>query len=220
MRPSDIIATAGYQTLDQDGVRWTSDELLRYVAAAQLQIVHLKPDALSSTQNIQLQTEKNLQTVPENALRLLNVVRNIDDDGFGRTVTQTTLMAMNESYPNWPEDIGSEIKHWMYDPEKDRKKFYVYPKPDSGIEIECVLAIRPAISLALNEVMQLEDQWYNQVVDFVLFRAYSKDADYASMSAKAQQHLDSFYNALGLVYRSNVKANTGAMIRGQGDGEL
>ena len=46
-------------------------------------------------------------------------------------------------------------------------------------------------------VINLDDIYANVILDYLLYRAYSKDADYAANGQRAINHLNSFNSSLG-----------------------
>jgi len=46
-------------------------------------------------------------------------------------------------------------------------------------------------------IINLDDIYANVILDYLLYRAYSKDADYAANGQRAINHLNSFNSSLG-----------------------
>ncbi|MCK7581011.1 MAG: hypothetical protein MZV65_38935 [Chromatiales bacterium] len=46
--------------------------------------------------------------------------------------------------------------------------------------------------------IKLDDIYANAILDYVLYRAYSKDAEYAANAQRAALHYQAFTNALGV----------------------
>jgi hypothetical protein len=93
----------------------------------------------------------------------------------------------------------------MYDP-RDPKVFYVYPPAaSSGASVEVVYSAYPsditepadgAVYTAVTGNISLPDIYANLLTDYILYRAYTKDAEYAGNAARAQAHYGSFQAAL------------------------
>jgi hypothetical protein len=101
--------------------------------------------------------------------------------------------------PNWFASEGTEIKHFMLDPD-DPKVFYVYPakhKTGAARKVELVYAAVPPSYVALSQTIALDDIYANALGYFLIFRMYSKDADEATNSAAAQAYYTLFTNSLG-----------------------
>ena len=65
---------------DTTSVRWPDSELIEWINDAQHEIALIKPDATAVNESIPL-VGGTKQSVPSNALRLLRVVRNMQDAG-------------------------------------------------------------------------------------------------------------------------------------------
>lgn len=70
---------------DTTNVRWPEAELLRYINDAQREIVNLRPESSADHSNVQLVTGTE-QTIPDVALRLIKVVRNMSAAGVVQQV--------------------------------------------------------------------------------------------------------------------------------------
>ena len=54
------------------------------------------------------------------------------------------------------------------------------------------------------QALPLDDSYMNPLLDFMLYRAYSKDADYAQNAQRAMGHLEVFQMALGAKTQSDA----------------
>ena len=90
-----------------------------------------------------------------------------------------------------------------YDP-ADPKNFYVYPKAASGTHsLEIVFSSSPseiAISNFVTDtsVISVDDVYANCLLDYVLYRSYQKDSEFAGNAQRAMMHYQSFATALGI----------------------
>jgi hypothetical protein len=186
---------------DTTAVRWTSDELLRYINDAQREIVNFKPEATAKHVNNSLATGTE-QTVP--GLTLIKVVRNMssNQDGAtgGRAVRLVDEGILNSIEPDWHNPTvtgdaahGSIIKHYVFDPD-DPKKFYVYPGVKSGLNayIEIVYSDVPTDLSATSSAIGMDDIYGNAIIDFVLYRCYMKDSEFAGNAQRAGSHYQLF----------------------------
>ncbi len=94
----------------------------------------------------------------------------------------------------------------MYDP-RQPKEFFVYPPATTAAELEVIYA-DAVVSHTLSEsaldptgsntdVILLDDIYQSSITDWVLYRAYSKDAEYGSNEARAVASYNAFNAALG-----------------------
>lgn len=206
VKVTDIIDRASRIIQDTSNVRWTKAELLDYFNDAQREVVLHRPDAKTVNENFTCAAASK-QTLPAAALRLIDVVRNVD----GRVVTQVSRQVLDEQLPNWhnePSAGSTYVKHFVYDP-RDPKTFYLYQKPQNTVQIEIVYSTAPStvtsstgdendLSDISTTVIGLDDVYSNPLLDYVLFRAYSKDTEYAGNMERAAMHLQNFANSLGV----------------------
>ncbi len=196
----DILDRAAIILQDNTNVRFPNSELLKFFNDAQKEVVLHRPDATMVNPTFACATGSK-QTLPTQALRLIEVVRNV----CGRAVTQVERRILDETLPNWHETAAgtNKIEHYVYDP-ADPKNFYVYPKGASGTHsLEVVYSSAPAeISISNFDtdttVISLDDVYSNCILDYVLYRSYQKDSEFAGNAQRAMMHYQSFANALGV----------------------
>jgi len=196
----DILDRAAIILQDNTNVRFPNSELLKFFNDAQKEVVLHRPDATMVNTTFACATGSK-QTLPTQALRLIEVVRNVG----GRAVTQVERRILDETLPNWHETAAgtNKIEHYVYDP-ADPKNFYVYPKGASGTHsLEVVYSSAPAeISISNFDtdttVISLDDVYSNCILDYVLYRSYQKDSEFAGNAQRAMMHYQSFANALGV----------------------
>ena len=190
---------------DTTGVRWpVVSELVVWVNDAQREVALLKPDAAATNATITLVTGTK-QSIPTGGNRLLRVVRNMSDASGGATGKRAIRIVdrdvLDSTEPNWHDPTvsgdaahGANVKHYVYD-EKNPRNFYVYPGVSGNAFIEIVYSDNPS-TVAQNGNLDLPDIYANAVMDFVLFRAYTKDAEFASNAQLAGQHYQLFLNGV------------------------
>lgn len=207
-----IVDRAGVILQDTTNVRWPEDELLDWVNDGQREVVLLNPSAHAENGVVQLdagtkQTFESLSQNPENdgtnigaGIRLTDVIRNMGTDGAteGRSVTVIERRIMDHQRPDWHTDTAdSEVKHFMHD-DLDPKTFYVTPpQPDSSPGYVELLYSSVPEDVELGDTLALDDVYANAILDYVLYRAYSKDADFGSAEL-AQGRYQSFVQAIGV----------------------
>jgi len=195
----DILDRASIILQDNTNVRFPNDELLKFFNDAQKEVVLHRPDANMNNQSITL-VAGSKQSLPSTGLRLIDVVRNVS----GKAVTQVDRQILDETLPNWHETVaGSDgIEHFIYDP-ADPKNFYVYPKGTTDLDLEIVYSSAPSDQAVSNfdsdtSTITLDDIYANCLLDYILYRAYQKDSEYAGNSQRSMMHYQGFSNALGI----------------------
>lgn len=191
---------------DTTSVRWPEVELLRYINDAQREIVNLKPDASATHTNVALAAGTE-QSLPSGGLRLIKITRNMSSaasDATGkRAIRIVDVDILNSQEPDWHDSTvsgdaahGTNVKHYAFDPD-DPKKFYVYPGVSGDAYIEIVYSGAPTDLSATSDTISLDDIYANAIIDFVLYKAYLKDAEYAGNQQRSSTHYQLFVNSVG-----------------------
>jgi hypothetical protein len=188
---------------DNTSVRWPVAELVRYLNDGQREVVLYRPDSMVTNASVTLVAGAK-QGLPANGAKLIDVVRNTS--GTKRSVRMTNRNILDTQSPNWYNLTGvTEVLHYMYDP-RDPKVFYVYPPAAaSGGSVELVYSAYPAditepadgaTYTGVTGNISLPDIYGNVLADYILYRAYTKDSEYAGNVQRAQAHYAAFQAAL------------------------
>ena len=188
---------------DNTSVRWPVAELVRYLNDGQREVVLYRPDSMVTNATVALAGGAK-QALPSNGSKLIDVIRNTS--GTKRSVRMTVRNILDTKSPNWYNLTGvTEILHYMYDA-RDPKVFYVYPPAaSSGASVELVYSAYPtditepadgALYSAVTGNISLPDIYGNVLADYILYRAYTKDSEYAGNAQRAQAHYGAFQAAL------------------------
>ena len=179
LRALSLINDAQTILNDLDGTRWSNDECLRWLNAAQRELVRLKPNANPVTSSIQL-VAGTKQSLPTNGLQFMDPVRNMGTDGAtpGDAVRMIDRKLMDETLVGWNTYAASStVKHTMYDPDNPRV-FYVFPpQPSSGQGyLQYVYSALPTDLTDLSDPIGVPDEYANDLVNYILHRAFAKDS--------------------------------------------
>lgn len=203
--------------------RWPLAELCGWLNDGMKAIVIQKPSATAVNVSLSL-VRGTLQTIPKGYVSILRPVRNVRAERSDRQPRKTISVVPDEQLsslnPAWHDEYSvrymQQVKHFVFD-EANPRAFYVYPGNDGTGAIEAVLCAEPQEikpinglnpeDLAAYEVeIPLEDIYSGVLLDYVLYRARSKDAQEAGNATRAALHYQQFANALGI--KINVEANT------------
>ena len=190
------------QDTTSGGTRWRDAELLDWINDAQREIVLLKPNSYSSVEDHTL-VQGTKQDLPATGLLLLTVVRNTG----GRAVRRVDRNILDSENPDWHNATESNtVEHYVFD-EDSPTTFWVYP-PQTATpgQVEIIYSRAPAELASLANVISLNDIYANVILDYILYRAYSKDTDYAGNQQRAANHYNGFNNSLGV--KSQVEMTT------------
>lgn len=203
---------------DQTSIRWTANELVRWLNDAQRAIVKVRPDATNTTATMTLSvgTRQSLTSATANSAgnaaltptpaKLIDVTRNVASASAKKAVTEVEREILDAQIPAWHSLAGSiDIMHFMFDA-KDPRTFYVYPPALVTAQLEVMYAAYPtditepadgAIWSAVSGNISLPDIFADDLLNLVMFRAYSKDATYAGNAQRAQSYLSMVAQSLG-----------------------
>lgn len=189
------------QEVTQNGTRWANEELLDWLNESYQAITGIKPDASSINGEITCVVGTR-QKIPDDGLMLLDVVRNLSGDGMA--VIRTSRAALDSTRRRWHgEAPQAEVEQFVFD-DQDPRHFYVYPPALATVKLEIIYASVPqphAVAQATEssvEVIRLPDAYAPAMVDYILSRAYAKDAEHAANLQRAGMHLQAWQAAIGL----------------------
>lgn len=191
------------QEVTAAGTRWTNEELIGWLNEGYQAITQVKPDASSVNATMAL-TPGTRQEIPTDGRRLIDVVRNTADASLKMGVLITTRRALDTTRRSWHADPQSiDIEQYVFD-DQDPTHFYVYPPAADGAELELIYSAVPkphdksqGLNGLANESLHLNDSYAPCLTDYILYRAYSKDAEHSANLSRAQMHLQAVSTALG-----------------------
>lgn len=197
------------QEITQDGTRWKNDELLGWLNESYQAITAIRPDA-SSVNTVMDCVAGTRQAIPVDGNRLLDVIRNTALEASGYSVMRISRNALDATRRGWHNEKPSVlIEQYVFD-ENDPKHFYVYPPATTGAKLEItyssILAPHEVDQATAEsvETIRVSDTYAPALVDYILARAYSKDAESQANLQRAQMHSGSFVNMLGAEAQAGV----------------
>ena len=211
--PAQQIIRRCVETLqDTTSIRWPVAELVRYLNDGQREVVLYRPDAMVTNATVTC-VAGTKQTLPANGAKLIEVIRNARAAGTKRAVRMVNREILDAQMPGWHTLAGvDDVLHFMYDP-RDPRVFYVYPPATTNTQLDIVYAAYPtdivepadgATYTAVTGNISLPDIYGNVLQDYILYRAYTKDSEYAGNAQRAQAHYAAFANALGIEIKATV----------------
>jgi hypothetical protein len=183
---------------DQNNIKWLRVELLGYLNDAQRQIVLMLPSSSNTTTTVKM-VAGTRQTIPSDGWLLLDVYRNMGTAGAtpGRAVRIISKELMDGFNPDWHADSAATIvKNYLFD-EQDQTAFWVYPPSNGNGYVQINYSKVPADLTSETQPIGLNDIFQTVILDYILYRAYSKDAEYAPGLQLAQGYWATLTAALG-----------------------
>lgn len=194
-----IIKRVNTLLVDPTFTRWPKQELLDYYNDATKAIVLVRPDAY--TKNVEFSCVAGTkQALPSDALRLIEVLRNAN----GKVVRFVPRKALDDSYPEWHSGkTAVTVDNYTYE-ERDPKTFYLHPGPAAAVKVDVIYSVAPQSKQLVDveniqtpALADLDDIYINPIIDFMLYRCFSKDAEYSANSNRAAGHYNAFLQQLG-----------------------
>lgn len=174
-----LLNDAGY-------THWDEAELLRWGTEGQIELVKIKDDAAVKTVTHQLVAGAK-QSAPDGAVEILDVRQNEN----GATVAAADRESLDRFMPGWmTKPTASYVKNWMPDPHPD--VFYVYPAQNATPAKLLITHSFVPDALTANGNLGVRDIYQVQVENYILFRAFSKDAE-AANAERAMAYGKAFY---------------------------
>lgn len=202
--------------LQDSGVRWPRVELQRWLNEAYYAVALVRPDATSKTSTFVCAegTRQTLVGQYDTAFQLLDVTRNLAASSSQRVVRLVQRSVLDDQNPSWHAGAPSvDIQYWTFDP-RTPKEFFVYPPARSTARLEVVYADTPGAhdltegqldpDGAQADTILVDDIYLPSLIDWVLYRAYSKDAEYGANEARASEAYARFNAALGAKTQTDV----------------
>lgn len=203
--------------LQDSNVRWPRLELQNWLNESYLQIVLLRPDASSKTGTFTCVagSRQSITSGFSSALRLLDVVRNLASSSDKKVVRLIDRSVLDDQRPTWHTETGSvNTQNYTFDI-RQPKEFFVYPPATTSTQLEVVYADLPgAHSLSASaldpttgsntEIIKVDDTYLSVITDWILYRAFSKDAEFAANAARAGAHYQTFMSSIGNKTQSDV----------------
>lgn len=202
---NDVVVRVGQLLQDTTHIRWPLAEKLQYITDAVREVCFYKPDACVKTAVTNL-VAGTKQAIPAEGTTLIGIVRNMGVGGATPGFAPRAVMRdiLDSQHPEWHKSAASaEVKHFIFDPQNQRV-FYVYPpQPATGQgSLELVYSAEPG-NATENGTLDLDGTWLPAIVNYALYRCYSKDAEYAANAQLAAAYYQAF-NAQ-MVGRTNAE---------------
>lgn len=197
---NDLLTRVTDTLQDDSHIKWSLEELLRYLNDARRTVAIFRPD-LYATKVTHVLVQGGVQTVPTDGLKFLNGIRNVSAVGvIGRAVRIAQRETIDQTRPMWHQEAPStDLRHFMID-ERDPRTFYCYPPAAAGHKMDIIYAKRP-VDIAIGDVLTadlgVEDVYADVFHDLVCYRAYNKDAEFAGNAERADRHLKKAEAVLG-----------------------
>jgi uncharacterized protein DUF6682 len=217
LKATYVLERVNWVLQDDDSTRWSANELIDWLNDAQEATQVLRPDSTEDIVSVELApgAYQSLTALKEQLLRpgskIMKVARNMSLNGRFRTVRLVSRQIMDAVRPGWQSDQPSiDCVNYMTDVNLP-DVFWVWPpapvpsptQPAMMVELYYSAAIQRIDNLLVAGTwrdvvgdLSVADRFALPLVDYVLYRAFMKDAEYGGSGARSKTHFDLFQSAL------------------------
>lgn len=216
----DLISRARTLLQDTTSVRWALSELQSSLNEGYRETLNFRPDSntLTGTFTCAAGPRQVLTTAFANASRLVSVVRNVAANSNKYAVHLVDRRVLDTQRRGWfTEPASISIEQYVFDPRQPRE-FMVYPPATVTAQLEVLYAQVPSPhaltdaqlgNSATTEVIRIDDTFANALLDYMLYKSYSKDSEQQANAARAVAHYQAFQNSLGVAAQTNAASQPG-----------
>lgn len=205
IQASTILDSAAGTLLDTAHRTWALSELLRYLNEALRATAFVKPDFYVVENDVAL-VAGITQVLPDDGIAVINIKRNriiAPDTGVERVITQCDSGLLDESNRFWPAGTPTRrVEHFTADPRNPRHYDVFPPNDGTGLIVLVYGAVPPTIMYEQEE-MQVPDSFAPTLENYVLGRAYEKNAKRQDLS-KSAAYYQRWGQALGLKSQAQI----------------
>jgi hypothetical protein len=201
-----ILDKCAFLLHDIANIRWTRAELLSWLNDGQRQIVVIAPASTNTTENVNLVSGAR-QTLPTGGWLLLEVNCNVEATGLGRTVRLVSKELLEGFNPNWRKATPTkEATNYIYSLQ-DQQVYWVYPPNNGTGVLQINYSKNPTDATTEDATISVLDIYETILVDYIMYRACSKDADYAPGLNLAAGYWSAFTAGLNLKTKAEEENN-------------
>jgi hypothetical protein len=199
---TQINTKVGLILQDATNIRWTTSEMCGWINSAQREIIIYKPNANPVTEAM-VTVAGTKQSIPTSGIQLLEVIRNMGTNGTtaGNAITNINRNILDVTIPDWhTASASASSKHFCFD-ERIPQVFYLYPpQPTSSmgyVEV-CYSKLPTDLTESAGSISGsiFNDLYETVIIDYVLYRAYSKDSEHTANAQQSIAHYQAFVAAL------------------------
>ncbi|QKJ87408.1 hypothetical protein PMPD1_2466 [Paramixta manurensis] len=195
---AEVIGRVNTQLKDSAWLRWPISELCDYYNDAIRAVILSRPDAGATVETLDC-VAGTKQTLPAGAVRVIEIIRVVE----GRALLPVPRDVLDYQYPDWHAMTGTP-ERYVYN-ELTPRVFWLFPAPETAMQIEAVISRIPPVAkikalkdASANNVIPIDELYINPIVDWMLYRSFSKDNEGGANVNIATQHYQAFADQLGI----------------------
>lgn len=194
------------QLNDPEATTWSDTTLIIALNQALKILALVRPDATAKITTLAL-TGGSRQFIPDDGIRLLRVVRNINlDDSIGTAVRLVQMEDMDSMSPDWHTIQGTIVREYMFD-SRSPKHFYIYPSVPSGskLEVEYSSYATEVTPTNVTQPMPVDAVFSQPLQELMLYKLLSGDSHNGNSGAS---HLQTAMDLLGVKDKADERASS------------
>jgi hypothetical protein len=178
------------QEITTDGTRWANQELVDWAGEFYQLASSVNPAEFSGVREFTC-VSGTKQDAPNNVVQIIDITRNLD--GTKMPIFATTKNVLDSTRRGWHGELESQAQEVFVLDERYPRTFYVWPPAQAGSKVEVVAIAVPEKHLIADysggtASIKCSDRLTPSMVDYILFRAYSKDAEFAGNQQRSDIH--------------------------------
>lgn len=178
------------QEITTDGTRWSNQELVDWAGEFYQLASSVNPAEFADIQEFSC-VAGTKQDAAQDVVQIIEITRNTD--GTKMPIVATTKNVLDSTRRGWHGELESINQEVFILDERYPRIFYVWPPATANSKIEIVAITVPEKHQLADytggvATVKCTDRLVPPMVDYILFRAYSKDADFAGNQQRSDTH--------------------------------
>lgn len=176
MTVQEILDLIAEQTRDTDNVTWTESDALQYTNEAVKRTIQRAPQANSKKALVDC-VAGNDQTLPDDAVELINIIHNDAVSGrAGASIHKTDVVDKDAYSPDWRRTRANSVAiEWMK--RSMPAQFMLWPPLDTTRKIMAEYSFYPPNVVALDDDVIVHNDYIEPITNWVLYRTYGRDSE-------------------------------------------
>lgn len=192
------LRTTARTTLDDTSTTdqlWTDAELNEYINDAENQSCIIADLLIDSTTASVSDITLVSGTATYSISPLIIKITRAFVDGGTYPLIQTTKRVLDLTIPAWAADTGDERSYFI----GDTNNITIYKKPDGAGMLRLTVSRLPLVAMSADsDSPEIDSQYHNSMIDWALYRAYSKQDSKTLDPEKAERHKVAFNERFGI----------------------
>lgn len=212
------------QRRNREFMRWNRKDLLIYLNQGLKEIAAYRAEAFCTKTTVQLEPGA-VQKAPDGS----TITSIATEKGVPVPQVDDEILKAYSTYATCARPARMVKGQLVYAPKSvavdstNKNVFYISPPFPAGLTMGMVITIEgkpPEYTFAdWNKTIQMQDKYLNNLVDFMMARAYQMDTESAVSLSQARGLFQAFYSIMGVKYKMDSARGSGYYEGKVGDGD-